>query len=96
MILPGQWESSGLLTDGAVWFRREIVVPRALAGRDLTLSLGPIDDYDVTYFDGVEVGRTGRDTPGFWTVRGTYPVPRRLARRRPSRRGGAACSDRAG
>ena len=80
MRLPQFWESAGLDVDGVVWFRREIEVPEAWAGRDLTLSLGAIDDYDTTYFNGARVGSTGPDTPNAWTVSRRYAVPGRLVR----------------
>jgi sialate O-acetylesterase len=80
MRLPQAWESAGLDVDGAIWFRREVNVPAAWAGRDLTLSLGAIDDYDTTYFDGTRVGSTGAETPNSWTVARHYHVPGSLVR----------------
>ena len=71
MNLPELWETAGLNIDGAVWFRKEVDVPEAWAGRDLVLSLGPIDDSDVSYFNGTRVGATGNETPD------SYLVPRR-------------------
>ncbi|HYE53317.1 MAG TPA: sialate O-acetylesterase, partial [Chitinophagaceae bacterium] len=57
MNLPAAWENAGLPdVDGEVWFRREFDLP---AGADLsntTLSLGPIDDIDSTFVNGVLVG----------------------------------------
>jgi sialate O-acetylesterase len=80
MRVPQAWESAGLDVDGSVWFRREVSVPAAWAGRDLTLSLGAIDDFDTTYFDGVRVGATGEETPNSWTVPRRYRVPGSLVR----------------
>jgi sialate O-acetylesterase len=80
MSLPRLWESAGLDVDGAVWFRREVNVPAAWAGRDLTLALGAIDDFDTTYFNGERVGSTGADTPNSWTVPRRYKVPGSLVR----------------
>ncbi|MFD1144165.1 sialate O-acetylesterase [Larkinella insperata] len=45
--------------DGVVWFRRDITVPDDLAGKEMKLSMGPIDDADETYVNGVKVGSTG-------------------------------------
>lgn len=59
MTIPTYWdEGDGPLTDydGVVWFRRTFVVPDALANLDLTLYLGAIDDQDVTWVNGIEVG----------------------------------------
>ena len=43
--------------DGIVWMQKEIDVPAEMAGQPLRLSLGAIDDEDVTYLNGVEVAR---------------------------------------
>ena len=70
MELPAQWEKAGLPgLDGVVWFRRTIEVPAAWEGKQLTLSLGPVDDYDVTYWNGTLVGATGGyDAPRTYTI----------------------------
>lgn len=78
MTLPTYWENVGLDMDGAVWFRKTVTVPRAWIGRDLTLSLGPIDDFDTTYVNGVRVGGVGKETPNAYQVDRLYPVPARL------------------
>ncbi|GAB3890517.1 sialate O-acetylesterase [Larkinella knui] len=46
--------------DGVVWFRREVTIPNELAGKEMTLSLGTIDDADETYVNGIKVGNTGQ------------------------------------
>jgi len=84
MKLPTPWEQAGLALDGAVWFRRHFIIPKAWSGKELELLLGPIDDYDVTYYNGVQVGSTGRDTPGAWTVPRTYRVPGELVKPGPT------------
>src|ERR1044071_2395029 len=80
MRLPQLWESAGLAVDGVIWFRRELEVPAAWAGKDLTLKLGAIDDFDTTYFNGERVGSTGADTPNAWVARREYRVPGTLVR----------------
>jgi sialate O-acetylesterase len=80
MNLPQFWETAGLDVDGVVWFRREVEVPAAWAGKDLTLKLGAIDDFDTTYFNGERVGSVGTDTPNSWAVLRSYRVPGRLVR----------------
>ena len=42
--------------DGLVWYRRTVDIPSEWDGKALTLKLGAIDDDDVTFFNGVEVG----------------------------------------
>jgi sialate O-acetylesterase len=73
--LPQHWEASGLAIDGAVWFRRAFDLPADAPTRDLTLSLGALDDMDVTYVNGVEVGHTDGSTPEHWSVPRVYAVP---------------------
>jgi sialate O-acetylesterase len=80
MNLPQLWESAGLNIDGAVWFRREVDVPASWAGRDLVLNLGPLDDFDTTYFNGTGVGATGAENPNSYTVPRSYTVPGALVR----------------
>lgn len=80
MALPLLWETAGLDVDGVIWFRREVEVPSEWAGKDLTLKLGAIDDFDTTYFNGERVGSIGTDTPNSWTVPRLYRVPGRLVR----------------
>jgi sialate O-acetylesterase len=80
MQIPQLWESAGLAIDGAVWFRREVTVPDAWVATDLALSLGAIDDFDVTYWNGERVGTTGADTPQYWSTPRRYTVPGRLVK----------------
>jgi sialate O-acetylesterase len=80
MSLPQFWEEIGLQMDGAVWFRRDVVLPADWAGRDLTVGLGPIDDFDITYWNAEKIGTTGSSTPDAWSVPRQYKVPSRLAK----------------
>ena len=80
MDLPKQFETAGLLIDGAVWFRKEIELPASWAGKPLVLNLPPIDDHDVTYFNGAKIGSTGRETPNSYAVPRKYVVLASLAR----------------
>jgi sialate O-acetylesterase len=80
MDLPQQFETAGLLIDGAVWFRKDVELPASLAGKDLVLNLPPIDDYDTTYFNGTKIGSIGRETPNSYMVPRKYTVPGALVR----------------
>lgn len=80
MKVPGFWEGRGLSIDGAVWFRKTVKIPRAWSGRELKLELGPIDDFDETYFNGVSVGRIGKSVPNAHRVPRVYRVPSELVR----------------
>ncbi|HEY0763101.1 MAG TPA: sialate O-acetylesterase [Pyrinomonadaceae bacterium] len=75
MDLPQQFETAGMLIDGAVWFRKVLELPAAWAGKDLVLNLTPIDDQDITYFNGKKVGSIGRETPNSYMVPRKYVVP---------------------
>jgi len=66
--------------DGAFWFRREITIPKEWIGKELLLSLGAVDDFDTTYFNGKKVGSIGLETPAFWSVRREYKIPASLVR----------------
>ena len=75
MILPQPWERAGLKIDGAVWFRRDVEIPESWAGKDLTLSLGPIDDFDTTYFNGKQVGAIGPERMNAYATPRKYVIP---------------------
>jgi sialate O-acetylesterase len=70
MRLPQYWEDAGLPGfDGVVWFRRTFELPREWEGKDLTLSLGPIDDRDTTFVNGAPVGGLSQwDAPRSYRV----------------------------
>jgi sialate O-acetylesterase len=71
MTLPQNWEQAGLPDfDGVVWFRRELDLPAGWAGKEARLHLGPIDDRDVTWVNGVRVG--GMDD---WSAARDYRIP---------------------
>ena len=69
-VVPGDWASMGLGdVDGTVFYRVSVWVPEHWAGRSAALHLGPIDDRDVTYWDGQRIGSTDRhDTPRKYVV----------------------------
>lgn len=59
ITIPGYWESKGVGNiDGVVWFRKEIKIAKADAGKNAFLFLGNIDDQDSTYFNGQLIGST--------------------------------------
>ncbi len=78
--LPKQFEAAGLMIDGAVWFRKVVDVPEPWSGKELVLNLTAIDDYDTTYFNGMKIGSTGRETPDSYQVPRKYVVPGSLVR----------------
>ena len=66
--------------DGEAVFRREIIVPSSEAGKDMTLALGALVDFDNTYFNGVEVGHTDINTAEWRQASRSYEVPGRLVK----------------
>ncbi len=73
--VPAPMESTHGLMDGAVWYRTSVPLPEEWLGKDLILELGTIDDFDVTYVNGREVGRTGLETPKYYAHPRVYAVP---------------------
>ncbi len=67
------WESQSLGLadlDGTVWYRKEVSLGAGAVEKPITLSLGMIDDNDITYVNGTRVG----STKSYNTAR-TYLVP---------------------
>lgn len=59
MNVPELWESQQLDgLDGVVWMRKSITISKQDAQSSAVLELAKIDDQDVTYINGVEVGKT--------------------------------------
>lgn len=78
LSIPCAWDQHGLGGPGAMWLRRELVVPAAWEGQDLSLDLGTIDDFDTTYFNGQPVGSTPAGTARAATLRRSYVIPAKL------------------
>ena len=81
MKVPGSWISQKIAGNGAVWIRRVAEIPPELAGKDLIFHSGGIDKHDITYFNGVEIGRTGKGVESeWWSAPREYAIPGRLVR----------------
>lgn len=79
MSLPTTWENAGYPDlDGIAWFKKTIDVPASWAGKQLKLDLGPIDDNDVTYFNGSAVDSTMKE--GSWMAERHYVIPADLVK----------------
>jgi len=79
--VPGAMQDYGegwQARNGEAVFRRTVVIPPNWIGKNLVLSLGPIDDFDVTFFNGVQVGATDETTPKFYAHPRLYTVPAAL------------------
>ncbi len=56
---PGLWEQQGYIDiDGIAWYRKEIYLSEEQTKSNLTLHLGKIDDSDITWINGIEIGKT--------------------------------------
>lgn len=74
MPVPSIWENHGLPAfDGVMWYRKDVVVPDSWAGKELTISLGPIDDKDISWFNGTKIGQMQQD--GAWSTKRIYTIP---------------------
>jgi len=70
----GSWKDSGVAGfkdfDGVAWYRTTVTLTAEQASQANQLNLGPVDQYDSTWVNGVRVG--GNSTPWVWRE---YPVP---------------------
>ena len=81
--LPAHWEDHSNYTEDNVygWFRRDLTIPAELAGKDVYLNMGKIDDVDETYFNGVKVGGLGHFPPQYvtaWDIIRHYKIPSKI------------------
>lgn len=75
--LPASWDRLGgewARSDGEAAFRRTIDLSPELASRDFEIRLGPIDDIDEVWINGVRIGGTGREVPGHWAKPRIYRI----------------------
>jgi sialate O-acetylesterase len=77
MNLPILWERTSVGEfDGAVWFRKQVIIPSAWIGKDLQLQLGAIDDMDETHLNGQKVGQYLAS--GYWSTNRVYKIDRAI------------------
>lgn len=63
-------------TVNALWWARKVIdIPQKWEGKDLTVTLGTVDDNDITYFNGERIGSTIGCTENR-----TYSIPARLVK----------------
>lgn len=69
--LPGLWEDSDAPGfDGSMWYRKSVTLTREEAESGATIFLGKIDDHDITWINGQEIGRIE-----MYNEFRAYPVP---------------------
>lgn len=76
MTVPGAWSQTNLFGfRGSVWVKKMVYIPKNLTHKKLSLNLEVLDQTDITYFNGKQIGRT------FWSPgRRKYIVPAELVR----------------
>ncbi|MDM7925555.1 MAG: alpha/beta fold hydrolase [bacterium] len=83
------WEKQGYIGyDGYAWYRATVHIPSSIRKRaekegGFLLRPGRIDDADVAYFNGGEIGRTGSlppDYAGMWDTPREYFIPVHMVR----------------
>lgn len=70
MQIPQLWENVLGNVDGIIWFRYNLNLSKEDEGKAATIQLGPIDDNDITWINGIKIG----ETTGYATER-TYEIP---------------------
>lgn len=79
MRVPGTWQSAGHDHSGVYWFRRSVKLPPEWVGRELCVCFGAIDKQDITFVNGTEAGRTGKDREDtHWNQPRAYTIPASL------------------
>jgi len=72
MTLPTLIENAGLEIDGKLWFRKNISLPNSPSQKTGTINLGPIDDSDSVFVNGVFVG----SLMGKYSENRSYEIPK--------------------
>jgi sialate O-acetylesterase len=76
MRVPSYWEGNGYESmDGVAWYRLAIDIDSARIKDGATLEMDAIDDDDITWMNGVEIGRTNG-----YNVRRVYRIPASVLR----------------
>lgn len=69
MPVPQAWDKELKNDDGVVWFRTEVTLPENVKGEEGAIQLGIIDDEDITYVNGTQVGSTNS-----WMINRNYAI----------------------
>jgi len=79
IYVPAMWERQGYEGyDGFAWYRTEVLLNEKWKDKQVTLSLGKIDDCDQVFFNGVLIGSTGGFPNEFetaWQEERNYVIP---------------------
>ena len=81
--IPQLWENAGLPGfDGVVWFEKDFEF-NGLITDEIEFNLGPVDDMDATYLNGVKIGSNELD--GLYQLERNYKVPAGLLKKGTNR-----------
>jgi sialate O-acetylesterase len=81
VTLPALWGQLGISSGGVFWVRKEVTLPASAAGKPFVLDVNRIEEqYDTTYFNGVEIGHNYDKAPDFYNVKRRYRVPGNLVK----------------
>lgn len=73
--VPKYWEEQGLIdVDGTAWYRKDFNLTESQTKTNGTLHLAKVDDSDVTYINGVEIG----ETKGLYNKDRIYTIDKNL------------------
>ncbi|WP_111307907.1 sialate O-acetylesterase [Confluentibacter sediminis] len=71
MNAPSLWENQQLVNlDGTVWMRKMVNITKEDANKEALLELAKIDDDDITYVNGIQVGSTNQ-----YDAKRAYKIP---------------------
>lgn len=74
--LPNRWALAGIeKTYGVIWVTKSITLTEADIQDDITLSIGRVDDKDVTYFNGEKIGESAKKD-----LERKYTIPKNILR----------------
>jgi sialate O-acetylesterase len=76
MKIPTWLKSEFKSFDGVIWFRKSFELSEVDENATYNLSLGGIDDEDITFVNGVKVGLTKN-----WTIPRNYAIPKGLLKK---------------
>jgi sialate O-acetylesterase len=81
MRIPSLWQTHGMTFSGIFWFRKRISLPQHWIGKTITLHVGSIDKQDISYANGEEIGRMGKDRElDHWDKPRRYTIPAHLTK----------------
>jgi beta-galactosidase len=87
---PGCWEKQNIIQsnpnfpnssmpyDGYAWYQKNISISKDFKDQKIYIEIGAIDDCDWIYFNGKLIGRTGKETKGWYAARRFYQIPNEI------------------